>query len=662
MHGGCRATWRIMMGAFLALSGMFLPAPAVASEDVVPLALIIGNNKSLKSERPDLRFADDDALKYALLFRGVTEAAHVHTLTRVDQDSADLFADDAIPVAAPTRASIAHAAEELATTVRALRAEGRRTALYFVFAGHGDVERGRGYMELEDGTLRREDLEQLIHTVGADATHVLLDSCNAFFVIHPRRPGGRTWATPADVTSGLTVDNSDVGVFLSTSADAQVFEWNQLQSGIFSHAVRSGLLGAADANGDDLVTYDELEAFVSTAAEGIRNSLYRPRLYTRSPRQGAVLMDLRGVRARAVTLRGFTGRVTLLHRQGARLLDLHAESGFEPRIHVPVDDATLVAEVRTAEGTKQLREHTLGTESDVTPTMLAAASTLPRGSDAMFEQLFARPYGPRAVARFHASKPGEAASPDVEARLTNQLQVLADDKEQQRLAAFVGVPLLMLVPVPTMLALAVVTVGSVALLSRQTHDRLPSPKLLGGATALALAALGAVVAVQNVITLSAMLPTVVMLLSVSGVTLGRNVEQQLVRAANENAARGVEDVASEEEQDRAARMVAVLSGYDQEARNDRIRNVALAAAALVAGTTATLGGLAMGLGFLGAHLMNHTPPWNLQVGALLASGSALSVGLLSLGVGVGLLLLQSQSGFHAGLLQAATDTSAAPRE
>jgi len=43
-----------------------------------------------------------------------------------------------------------------------------------------------------------------------------------------------------------------VGVFLSTSAESEVFGWSELQSGVFSHAVRSGLMGAADANHDGI--------------------------------------------------------------------------------------------------------------------------------------------------------------------------------------------------------------------------------------------------------------------------------------------------------------------------------------------------------------------------------------------------------------------------
>lgn len=66
-------------------------------------------------------------------------------------------------------------------------------------------------------------------------------------------------------------------MFVSTSAEAEVYEWSELQSGVFSHAVRSGLAGAAGADGDGAVSYDELRAFVDTATSEIRNAAFRPR-------------------------------------------------------------------------------------------------------------------------------------------------------------------------------------------------------------------------------------------------------------------------------------------------------------------------------------------------------------------------------------------------
>src|SRR5262245_45477664 len=142
MDGGKGATWCALAGALLALGGSAMPARANSSDGPVALALIVGNNKSLKAQRPDLRFADDDALKYALLFRTLTEPSHVQTLTRVDEETQLLFADEVTPAGAPTHDELQTAAHALRDAVASLRSAGKTTALYFVFAGHGDVELG----------------------------------------------------------------------------------------------------------------------------------------------------------------------------------------------------------------------------------------------------------------------------------------------------------------------------------------------------------------------------------------------------------------------------------------------------------------------------------------------------------------------------------------
>src|SRR5690606_15812874 len=98
-----------------------------------------------------------------------------------------------------------------------------------------------------------------------------------------RKPGGRRFATPEDAARALSSRLPNVGVFLSTSADGEAFEWSEIQSGIFSHVVRSGLLGAADANADGSVSYVELAAFVDTATSEVPNPLMRPQVFARGP-------------------------------------------------------------------------------------------------------------------------------------------------------------------------------------------------------------------------------------------------------------------------------------------------------------------------------------------------------------------------------------------
>ena len=50
------------------------------------------------------------------------------------------------------------------------------------------------------------------------------------------------------------------GVVVATSSEAETHEWSRFDGGVFSHELRSGLLGSADLDGDGQVRYDEIAA------------------------------------------------------------------------------------------------------------------------------------------------------------------------------------------------------------------------------------------------------------------------------------------------------------------------------------------------------------------------------------------------------------------
>lgn len=409
---------RSVRGLGLALAIVFGIVPATtaqAENGRSAFAVVIGNNHSLGARRPDLHYADDDAAKYYEIMQTIAPE-RVTLLADFDADTARLFASTRAQARPPTRATLLNLQAELAEQLRAVAASGKATDLYFVFAGHGDIDEGTGFIELADGRFTANDLEAFLRAAHADRAHVILDSCNSFFMLGARRPGGRYYATPEDAVRALSARLPNVGVFLSTSAEGDAFEWSEIQSGVFSHVVRSGLLGAADANSDGFVDYLELAGFVATATAEVANPNLRPHVFARGPggHDDVPIVSLGGRDAtRKLSLAEPNGaRVRLLNRDAVPLFDTHTEAGAVVSLAVPNGWAD-GAEIER--GTRETIEHlTLPAEPvelALNTLPVAAARGNARGPDQIFQKLFMRPFGPKALAVYAAQL--KAAKPEV---------------------------------------------------------------------------------------------------------------------------------------------------------------------------------------------------------------------------------------------------------
>jgi hypothetical protein len=274
-----------MMASALLLAALTAVVPANAAR-IQRFALVVGHNQPPRPELPRLRYGDDDAIRWAMLLK--TYGADVEILTTLDEESRRLYGDHLPALAEPTRDEIVAAMDRLGSAIRAARAAGARTVFYFVYAGHGDVENGEGYVALAGGRLYRRDLEELILAAsGADTNHVVVDACRSYYFVYDRGPGGtrEPWSSPYFV-SGAAARFRNTGFLLASSTEAPTHEWEEFQSGIFSHELRSGLLGSADLDGDGRISYDELAAFVRVANRPIRNAKFRPEFVARAPAAG----------------------------------------------------------------------------------------------------------------------------------------------------------------------------------------------------------------------------------------------------------------------------------------------------------------------------------------------------------------------------------------
>ena len=319
----------------IAICCMF-PARPARSETI--FSLIIGVNRSPDKNVPTLHYADDDAILYHKLLSTMGPSL---LLVEPDDDTRRLHQDIALDTP-PTWNNLKIAISDILDQVRIARARGENPYLYFIYSGHGDVKNNRGYLMLADGQFASSDLARLVlEPSRAVANHVLIDACKSYYMLQEKRAGGkrRLISQPFHDSSNLAQRFPNTGFLLSTASAANSHEWEEFQAGIFSHEVRSGLLGAADVNRDGVVSYNEIWAFVHTANSQIANERYRPTIYMRPPGgDGAKeILDTRRFRASVTVPAERAGRYFIEDSNGVRLADMHTDASLPVTLWLPQD-------------------------------------------------------------------------------------------------------------------------------------------------------------------------------------------------------------------------------------------------------------------------------------------------------------------------------------
>ncbi len=355
-------------------------------------ALVVGSNTGEDVRAPALRYADDDAVAmHELLLEAGVESV---LLASPDVDTRRLHPNTS-PLAPPTLDALRGAFAAQRSSMLRAREAGETVEWLFFFSGHGDVERGEGFLGLERGRLTRAILhDDFLSRVPADRTHVVLDACRAGAVIGSKGPGGLRLPMPTSFAADPAWP-SNAGFLLSASSSNESHEWERLQSGIFSYEVRSALRGAADADLDGAVSYAELGAFLETANRSIPNPRFRPDFVALPPR-GREGLSVALLSWAAPGVESSVGEHAYVERaNGERLLDVHSRARLA-RLHLPEERPLFMR------SQDEQREATLEVSS-LAVTMLASASAGPARKGALdraLRQLFDVPFGSTEVETF----------------------------------------------------------------------------------------------------------------------------------------------------------------------------------------------------------------------------------------------------------------------
>ncbi|MGC4116839.1 MAG: hypothetical protein QM765_20215 [Myxococcales bacterium] len=316
--------WAVLAPLLLAVTG------ARAAEPSKRYAVIVSNNESLDEGVAPLSFAVDDGAKYLELFRAVGTQAEL--LARFDADAARRHPEAAKVAIPPRRADVLAAIERQFAAIRADRKAGLETHFYFLYTGHGSLGANHeGYVNLADARLTRSELyHEVLARSPATFNHLVLDACYAYFFVLKRGEREKEGDYRAAIRDFLRAEElasyPNTGVLLATSTTSETHEWSHWEAGIFSHELRSGLLGPADVDRDGRVTYDEAAAFVEAANSAIDVPRARLRVFYRPPtsRRDVPLVNLRASQAPVLEVEPEqAGQYYLEDAAGVRVADFH---------------------------------------------------------------------------------------------------------------------------------------------------------------------------------------------------------------------------------------------------------------------------------------------------------------------------------------------------
>ena len=342
----------------LALVAAALLVPADAAAEVRRYAMIVAHSGNADAKLAPLEYADDDGARYYELFSQLADDVRLFTV--LDVSTQQLHPAVAKITRVPKRAEVLRGLREMFDRIKRDTGAGHDTVFYFVLVGHGTIgDGGEGTVALLDGSFSRTDMfQQLLSKSPATTNHVIVDACNAYYLVHRRGDGTsppRKDAVAAFIAREDLSKYPNTGILLSTSSEKDTHEWSAYRAGVFSHELRSAMAGGADVNGDGEIAYSEIAAFLAAANQHV-TAQARVDVFARAPTAdlSRPLVDLRAARfAHWLNVpAGKPARIYLEDQRGVRYVDAHVGGkhavvfGLVPSTHYFVRDVDGTREVK----------------------------------------------------------------------------------------------------------------------------------------------------------------------------------------------------------------------------------------------------------------------------------------------------------------------------
>ncbi len=268
-------------------------------------AVVMGNNvPPAGSDLTTLQYADDDAVRFHRYFAHFSDKAFL--LTVPDGRTQKRYPKVTSMAMLPNWDNLNRIIQLLRDRIDKDRQRGDETVVYLTFSGHGAYDAsGAPYLSLLGGVLTHDKLYDALSQLNADFTHLFIDACYAEGVVGSRgmfddESDSRHVPLSKRGITEVFGDNREgelpgLGLIMATAAHQKTHEWSQIESGVFTHEILSGLVGPADINLDGKIEYSELSAFIAVANRKVADDRGRITLIARPPARNhhAPLVDLR---------------------------------------------------------------------------------------------------------------------------------------------------------------------------------------------------------------------------------------------------------------------------------------------------------------------------------------------------------------------------------
>jgi hypothetical protein len=231
-----------------------------ASAEVTRVALVIGNDRGLP-DQAQLAYAERDAERVYQVLRDLGGFAPANMV---------LLQGSQAPTVEATLVTLNERIRGI------LEAPAAQVLLFVYYSGHSDG----AALDLEGTRLDVVRFAQLVRGSAATFRVLVVDACRSGALT--RRKGGRI-AEPFPIETEPSLPGQGMAYLTASAAHEDAQESDAIGGSFFTHALVSGLLGAADANGDGAVgleeaygySYDATLRATSRSLAGVQHPTFR---------------------------------------------------------------------------------------------------------------------------------------------------------------------------------------------------------------------------------------------------------------------------------------------------------------------------------------------------------------------------------------------------